>query len=85
MVRCVGAWLLQVNPLQLLMHLVTKIVAMNSEHQALMRNKTRRLVPRPKGKNIIGCKWVYKIKENMMALLIDIKRGWLQKDLYKDM
>lgn len=33
-----------------------------SEHQALMRNKTWHLVHPPKGKNIIGCKWVYKIK-----------------------
>jgi len=36
--------------------------AMNAEHQALMKNKTWRLMPPPKGKNIIGCKWVYKIK-----------------------
>jgi histone deacetylase 1/2 len=36
--------------------------AMDSEHQALMKNQTWRLVPRPKGKNIIGCKWVYKVK-----------------------
>jgi histone deacetylase 1/2 len=36
--------------------------AMDSEYQALLHNKTRHLVPRPKGKNIIGCKWVYKIK-----------------------
>jgi histone deacetylase 1/2 len=35
---------------------------MDSEYQALLHNKTRHLVPRPKGKNIIGCKWVYKIK-----------------------
>lgn len=38
------------------------ISAMNSEDQALLRNQTWHLVPRPKGKNIIGCKWVYKIK-----------------------
>jgi histone deacetylase 1/2 len=37
-------------------------VAMDSEYQALLHNKTWHLVPRPKGKNIIGCKWVYKIK-----------------------
>jgi transposase InsO family protein len=36
--------------------------AMESEHQALLKNKTWHLVPRPRGKNIIGCKWVYKIK-----------------------
>jgi hypothetical protein len=38
------------------------VAAMNSEYQALLRNKTGHLVPSPKGKNIIGCKWVYKIK-----------------------
>lgn len=37
------------------------VSAMNSEYQALLRNQTWRLVPRPKGKNVIGCKWVYKI------------------------
>lgn len=36
--------------------------AMNNEHQALLRNRTWHLVPHPKGKNIIGCKWVYKVK-----------------------
>jgi histone deacetylase 1/2 len=36
--------------------------AMNNEYSALMSNKTWHLVPLPKGKNIIGCKWVYKIK-----------------------
>jgi len=38
------------------------VAAMDSEHQALSRNKTWHLVPPPKGKNVIGCKWVYKIK-----------------------
>jgi histone deacetylase 1/2 len=39
-----------------------RTAAMDSEYQALMKNKTWHLVPRPKGKNIVGCKWVYKIK-----------------------
>ena len=38
------------------------VAAMNSEHQALLWNKTWHLVPLPKGKNVIGCKWVYKVK-----------------------
>jgi len=38
------------------------ISAMDVEHQALLKNKTWHLVPPPKGKNIIGCKWVYKVK-----------------------
>jgi histone deacetylase 1/2 len=36
--------------------------AMNNEYSALLRNNTWHLVPPPKGKNIIGCKWVYKVK-----------------------
>jgi len=35
---------------------------MDAEHQALVRNRTWHLVPPPRGKNIIGCKWVYKVK-----------------------
>ena len=35
---------------------------MDSEYTALMKNKTWHLVPYPKGKNIIDCKWVYKVK-----------------------
>lgn len=35
---------------------------MESKHRALLQNKTWHLVPPPKGKDIIGCKWVYKIK-----------------------
>jgi histone deacetylase 1/2 len=37
-------------------------MAMESEHQALLKNQTWHLVPRPKGKNVTGCKWVYKVK-----------------------
>jgi len=38
------------------------VSAMDTEHQALLRNRTWHLVPPPRGKNIIGCKWVYKVK-----------------------
>lgn len=38
------------------------ISAVDSEYKALIHNKTWHLVPPPKGKNIIDCKWVYKIK-----------------------
>jgi histone deacetylase 1/2 len=37
-------------------------MAMESEYDALVKNKTWHLVPPQRGKNIIGCKWVYKIK-----------------------
>jgi hypothetical protein len=36
--------------------------AMDLEYSALMNNKTWKLVPYQQGKNIIDCKWVYKIK-----------------------
>jgi len=36
--------------------------AMDAEYDALMKNKTWHLVPPQKGRNIIDCKWVYKIK-----------------------
>ena len=36
--------------------------AMDEEYDALMRNKTWRLVPPVKGRNVIDCKWVYKVK-----------------------
>jgi histone deacetylase 1/2 len=39
------------------------VIAMGSEYAALMKNKTWHLVPYPKGKNIINCKWVYKVKK----------------------
>ena len=36
---------------------------MYEEYTTLMRNKTWNLVPNRKGKNIIDCKWVYRIKK----------------------
>lgn len=35
---------------------------MQAEFQALLNNDTWDLVILPKGKKVIGCKWVYKIK-----------------------
>jgi hypothetical protein len=39
------------------------VTAMNNEHTTLLKIKTWHLVPPPKGKIVIGCKWVYKIKK----------------------
>jgi hypothetical protein len=36
--------------------------AMNDEYNALMRNKTWRLVPPQSNRNVIDCKWIYKVK-----------------------
>ncbi|MCO5582897.1 hypothetical protein L7F22_036799 [Adiantum nelumboides] len=38
--------------------------AMNEEMDALYGNETWELVPLPKGKKPIGCRWVYKVKHN---------------------
>ena len=40
-------------------------VAMKQEYEALVNNKTWDLVPLPKDKQVGGCKWVFKIKENV--------------------
>lgn len=38
--------------------------AMDEEHQALIRNQTWSLVPLPPQRHAIGCKWVFRIKQN---------------------
>jgi hypothetical protein len=38
------------------------VTAMEAELTALAQNHTWELVPLPAGKNLIGCKWVYKVK-----------------------
>ena len=58
------------------------ISAMDVEHQALLKNKTWHLVPPPKGKNIIGCKWVYKVKCKADGS-IDRYKAWLVAKGYK--
>ena len=35
-----------------------------SEYNSLMENNTWVLVPKPAGRKIVGCKWVFKVKEN---------------------
>ena len=38
--------------------------AMLDEYNALTRNKTWSLVELPQDRNVVGCKWVFKVKEN---------------------
>ena len=40
------------------------IEAMNEEIEKIEKNKTCTLVPRPKDKNVIGTKWVFRNKLN---------------------
>ncbi|MCI23709.1 retrovirus-related pol polyprotein from transposon TNT 1-94, partial [Trifolium medium] len=41
------------------------LTAMQAEYSALMNNKTWSLVPLPTHIRAIGCKWVFRIKENL--------------------
>jgi hypothetical protein len=57
-------------------------LAMNAEYDALEKNQTWHLVP-PEGiKNVIDCKWVYKVKRK--AHLTEIKPDWWLKGLNSD-
>ena len=38
--------------------------AMNEEMEALQRNTTWELVPLPKGKKTVGCRWIFTVKLN---------------------
>ena len=45
--------------------------ACNSEVESLRKNKTWELVPLPHGRKAIGCRWVFRIKENQSG---EVKR-----------
>ena len=46
-------------------HAVEWQSAMNKEHDSLIKNETWDLVPRPKGVNVVGNRWVYKLKRDV--------------------
>jgi histone deacetylase 1/2 len=53
--------------------------AMDVEYDALMKNKTWHLVPPCKGRNIIDCKWVWKIKRKADGTLDKYKASLVAK------
>jgi hypothetical protein len=53
--------------------------AMNLEYDALMKNKTWHLVPPMKDKNVVGCKWIYKIKRKQDGSLYRYKARLVAK------
>lgn len=44
---------------------VEPLTVLQEEHQTLLKNNTWELVQLPLGKTLIGCKWVFKLKENL--------------------
>jgi len=56
--------------------------AMDAKYMALMKNKTWHLVPPQKGRNIIDCKWVYKIKRKSDGSLDRYKARLVAKGLW---
>ena len=60
------------------------VVAMDSEFQSLQKQHTWSLVPLPANKNIITCKWVYRLKKHADGSIARYKarlvaRGYLQQ------
>ena len=46
-----------------------RLEATNREYSSLVGNETWRLVPKPKGANVVGVKWVFKIKRDQMGAI----------------
>ena len=38
------------------------VEAMREEYQSIMKNDLWDIVPKPEGKSVVSCKWIYKIK-----------------------
>jgi Reverse transcriptase (RNA-dependent DNA polymerase) len=53
---------------------------MKEELEALEKNKTWTLMSLPKGKKLVGCKWVYKIKYNSDGTIERHKARLVAKD-----
>ena len=50
--------------------------AADNEYQSLLNNDTWELADLPPGINVIGCKWVFKLKKNLTEVYVGIKLDW---------
>ena len=57
--------------------------AMKQEYEVLLNNKTWDLVPLPKDKQVVGCKWVFKIKENADGTVNKFKARLVAKGFHQ--
>lgn len=57
--------------------------AMRDEFDALQKNHTWDLVPLPPNRNAIGCKWVFRVKENANGTLNRFKAPLVAKGFHK--
>jgi hypothetical protein len=57
--------------------------AMNEEFQALQKQGTWTLVPTSSSKNIMGCKWVYKLRYNNDGLISRYKARFVAKGFHQ--
>ena len=53
--------------------------AMMEEYNALIKNKTWTLVQLPEHKNIIGCRWTYRLKKNPDGTILKYKARLVAK------
>jgi hypothetical protein len=54
---------------------------MNEEYHSLMENDTWDLVPLPKGRKLVICKWVYRIKY-VSDGSVEIHKAWLVSKVF---
>ena len=57
--------------------------AMNAEFDALLRNGTWSLVPPPPQANIVGCRWIYKIKKHVDGSIERFKARLVAKGFHQ--
>lgn len=56
---------------------------MQAEFEALIRNSTLVLVPPPRGRKIIGCKWVWRVKKLCSSVIDKLKSKVVGKGFHQ--
>ena len=58
-------------------------IAMIDEYSALLRNNTWSLVDLPVGRKVIGCKWIFRVKENPDGSIKKYKARLVAKEFHQ--